>query len=432
MKFKTVIYVILALILFCVVVFICRSKSQACNSNISPQKLRGEVDFLYTQINKVDPDPYINCRKPQIDSLAKAIKVSITDSMTSMQYYRLIRPLVSAFNDGHLALFPEKDFKGKLFPFKVVINSGSIFIKENLTSNDPILHGTEIKSVNNIPAPQLIKTLLAFFSGDSYPYKLKTVEENFATGLWRAYGFQGNFSIMLSNGNKLTVPGIPLTKQPDKVPSLKLLKQVKGQIALITVPSLVIDNKKQFDHFLDSSFTLIYQLKINRLIIDIRNNGGGSTLLARSVFNYIANKPYSVSREEITFYNGSVLRNIDTALTKPILLKNKFAGKIFLLMNSGSYSSAHMMANAFKYYKMGITVGDSSCERMRISGEVNKIILPASKLIMYCPSSAFILPFVSNQHSRLIPDYIISLTFKDKMENYDRQLQFCLKMAANR
>jgi hypothetical protein len=435
---KTLYIVVFTLAIVCGVIFVFKDKFKTHTSNkIPPNKLREDVDFLYKQIITINPDPFINCSRYEIDSLNKSIKGSIKDSMTAMQYYRLVRPLISAFNDGHLSIFPDKDFAkfkeygGKLFPFEVVIDNGRIFIKGNSQKNNIALRGSQIISINNVSDDKLIKTLLAFFSGDSYPYKLKTVEENFAIGLWRAFGFKDSFQLVLGNGKKLIVQGVIIpTKQPNEQASLKLISAVKGRVALLTIPSLVFDSKKGFDGFLDSSFTVISRLKINRLIIDIRNNGGGSTLLARDVFNYITNTPYSVSREETAFENGTFVRSVDTTLTLPVHLKNKFSGKTFLLMNSGTYSSAHMMANTFKYYKMGITVGDSSCERMRISGEVTKIILPASKLVMYCPSSVFVLPSASDQRSRLIPDHIVPLTFKDRINGYDKQLQYCLKLAA--
>ena len=310
----------------------------------------------------------------------------------------------------------------------MLIDNGGLFIKGGLSKSSTVTPGSQIISINNIPAGTIIKTLLTFFSGDSNPYKIKTVEENFAIGLWRAYGFNKNFQLEIINGKKLMVHGVEPAGHANLQSSLRILKSANKPVALITIPSLVIDNKKGFSRFLDSSFTLISQMKINTLVIDIRNNGGGSTLLARQVFDYITTTPYSVSREEIAYSNGHFMQTVDTSLTKPKQLKNKFNGKTILLMNSGTYSSAHMMANTFKYYKMGTTVGDSSCERMRISGEVNKIILPATKLEMYCPSSVFILPAASGQQSRLIPDHLIPLTFDDRLKNYDKQLQFCLKL----
>jgi hypothetical protein len=436
MKHSALFYILLALVLLCVGLFLFRARLRTDHSKLPPDKLQSDLDFLYKQIVTIDPDPFINCSHAKTDSLYASIKRRITEPMTTMQYYRLLRPLVSSFDDGHLSIFPERDFakfqreQGKVFPFEVLIDSGRLFIKASLQKNYTVVHGSEIVLINNIPAHELIKTLLTFFSGDSYPYKLKTVEENFAIGLWRAYGFKNNFQLVLADGTKLRVAGVAPVDKPSQHASLRLLKSADEQVALLTIPSLVIDNDKGFDRFLDSSFTLIGRGNIKHLIVDIRNNGGGSTLLARKVFDYITTIPYAVSREEIAYSNGRFVRTVDTTLTTPKQFKNKFTGKTILLMNSGTYSSSHMMANAFKYYHLGTTVGDSSCERMRISGEVNKIVLPASKLEMYCPSSVFILPSASDQRSRLIPDYLIPLTFTDRLRNHDSQLQFCLKLSA--
>ncbi len=203
-------------------------------------------------------------------------------------------------------------------------------------------------------------------------------------------------------------------------------------VAIIKIASLEFSRKVFFEGFLSSSFSEIKKNNIENLIIDIRNNPGGSTLLAKECFNYITNRSYAVSKEEIFLKDGKLKKDPDETLTAPQPVANKFKGNVVLLTNSLTGSSAHMMAASFNYYKFGKIVGDISPITKSIFGEVSQFTLPKSELIVYCPTSFFILPYFSNPDKRITPDYFYRETLQDKLSDNDTQLQYCLKIIKNR
>lgn len=444
MMLKKIALVALILSVICLGIFIINKNSTESfnpDKKISPENLKVDFDFMLKEIKTTNPDPYHNTSKFTIEEIARSIRQCINKPMTGMEFYRLIRPLISSFNDGHLSIYPDVYYdayeknKGMLFPFKVLIADQKIFIKESFLKSSVIPNGSTVQTINNIKADTLLKMMLKFYSGDSDPYKLGAVEKNFSVTLWRAFGFTGPFKIVLSNGKSFTLPGVPAKAIDEslqiKAPfELTLLKQQTQPIAYMRISSLVFDKKKDMDSFLVSSFEKIKSRGCKNLIIDIRSNPGGSTLLAREIFSYITTNPYSLSWEEISIENGHLVKVEDgkNNLTKPNDKPNKFKGKVYLLVNAATYSSAHMMANTFKFYKLGITIGDSSSERRVISGEINAFNLPNTLLNVYCPTSIFILPYEFDKRSRLVPDHLIPINFDDKLKDRDTQLNFCLKL----
>ena len=47
----------------------------------------------------------------------------------------------------------------------------------------------------------------------------------------------------------------------------------------------------KFEKIIDKAFIDINKKGVQNLIIDVRNNGGGSDILGRYLFNYLANEP---------------------------------------------------------------------------------------------------------------------------------------------
>lgn len=165
------------------------------------------------------------------------------------------------------------------------------------------------------------------------------------------------------------------------------------------------------------------------MIIDIRDDLGGSLVLAIDILDCITNKPYTLDWGEESFNNGKLVRDNDTTLHIPAKFAYRFLGETILLTNGLTYSSAHMMAVGFQYYHLGTTVGQMSSEPLLITGEVQSFTLPNSKCLFYFPSSNFILPgFNENKKKHFIPDYEIYPDVSNQLKNKDTSLNFAIKL----
>lgn len=412
-------------------------------ASITPAESKADIDFLLNQIKKINPEPFRNCSELEVNSLAATIKNKLNHTIRPLIFYRIIRPLVSSFNDPHLSiiysdLYIEKLQKkhAKLFPFQIAIDGDRIFIKKNLSNNSVTQKGWEIISINGIPSRKLLETLVTFCSGSTRGYKTEAIEANFQLYLWKAYGFEGPYHIEMKDRQAFTSEGISINaldsiNAKKQYFEFKILDTTAKSVAIIKILSLEIDKKVAFEAFLSASFSEIKKNNIENLIIDIRNNPGGSTLLAKECFNYITDKPYSVSKEEIFLEDGKLKKERYETLSTPTPVPDKFKGNVVLLINALTGSSAHMMATTFSYYKFGKIVGDISSVTKHISGEVSQFTLPNSKLIVYCPTSSFILPYFSNPNESIVPDYLYKETLNDKLSGTDRQLEYCLKIIEN-
>jgi hypothetical protein len=403
---------------------------------LPPSELSSDFDYLIKRAAANSFEPYLINTKRQTDSLAASIKNKLADSMTIVQFFRLIKPYVAAFHDAHLTLaLPDVYFDqfqkdgGKLFPFTVAIDRRRLFIDDNLSGDASIKKGTEISSINNIATKKLLGDMFNFISGDTYPYKINMAEQRFRLLLWWIYGFGNGFDIVFTNGQHAVIKNIPEAPPDTSNKAVFGFKTVRNT-GIMKISGFNGELQKTFDQYLQNTFAQIKQLHINALIIDIRRNGGGSTDLVNDLYDYITTKPFMFGTSETYVENGEIKIDHVTKPDTPKAVSNRFNGKVFLLIDARTYSTAFMMANTFQYFKMGVTVGDSSAEQMQMSGEVRQSGLPNSGLVLYCPITAFTIPNHNGNDKRLYPDYYIVPSLQDKLNKTDVTLNYCLKLAA--
>jgi hypothetical protein len=243
------------------------------------------------------------------------------------------------------------------------------------------------------------------------------------------FNLKDTFNITLSNGKNFKVNGISgkLLRDSKKSDNKPIFKILDNEIGYLKIPSLIWNkngDRENFDRSIDSAFMVLQSVKINKLIIDIRDNPGGSSILAKDVLDYIYSKPYTLSQGEVDMEKDVIKETIDTSLHTPTLHSNRYNGATILLNNVLTYSSAHMMQAGFQYYKMGQTIGEISSEPLFITGEVSTVSMKNSRLAFNYPTSNFILPgFNKSKKTFYTPDLIYMPTLTDRLSDQDILLE---------
>lgn len=426
-------YVSIVLLINCAVFL--TNCGQVRSDNLSKKIfLRNEIEQDFNEITNIIetkvPSPFYNCPKEKYDSVKQHIQANIPNSAGLSDLYKLFYPLVQTLNDAHFSLhFPDNYFANttKYFPFKIIIPRDKIFVKENLSDEKSIGKGNEVISINSIPAENIITTIRScnFKSSSEELFFEKWNEGVFYKRLFTLFNLSDTFNITLSNGKSLKIIGISeqLLKHSTNNDDKPIFKLLNNQIGYLKIPLLVWNqnaDRESFDKSIDSVFTVLQSIKGNKLIIDIRDNPGGSSILAKDILDYIYFKPYTLSNGEVDMEKGVIKEALDTGLHTPAFHANKFTGKTILLNNVLTYSSAHMMQVGFKYYQMGQTIGEISSEPLFITGEVNNLGLKNSNLQFYFPTSNFILPgFEKRKKTYYTPVVTYTPTLAERLSDQD-------------
>lgn len=338
--------------------------SAKINEKISKELVSADIDFLVKSIEEIHPNPYCYISKAKFYSNRDSIKQLIKQETTRDELLQILIPFVRLLKDNHTQIhFPEK--------------SKGTDNKENL---DEILKDT--KSTMNY---------------QNYGQRIGYLKVNyFAMG--------------------------------------------RQEFALLT----------------DSIFNQINKDSIKNLIIDIRNNPGGDSELAYYLISSIYDKPYKGSSKiQIKRSNqyGDYMKGAFSWWFRPFLksIKNlrdyyntpiggiydeikgfknpanvlhRFSGKLYLLMNYYTGSTALGFATIFQDYKIGKIIGEETNSEVNEFGEIFPFDLPNSNLWVWCSSKRYIRPSGEMTVGGLKPDIYI------KDEN-DSILNYTINMIKN-
>ncbi len=431
---------IILMFVVCLVTVACRSfaADDHPDQKLSQQVLKEEFNQITSRLENEVPDMYYLCPRATYDSTKQAVLRSLSDSMSIISFYRHIMPLFTVLRDPHFQCFVDKKMLDKLdeenpglyFPFTVMIHDGRIFIDENLSTEKNISRGTEILGINGVTAAEILRRIKCgvVYTANQENFFEQWHESIFYRDLLLMLAFRSNFKVQLPN-RTIQVKGVSrkdLAKIEPITPDFeyKLLDAPNQIVGYLKIGTLINDKRDSLQSVLERFFKEVNERHIQDIIIDIRGNLGGSTKLVRLVFDHITDQECIFGLDEIYLKNGVRTSLNDTAQPISRHLKRDYFGRTVLLTDVKTFSSAHMMANAFKFYNLGKIVGQVSMEPLFISGEVEKRVLNRSRCYFYFPTTNFSLPgFEATKISYLIPDVEVMPDIRDRLNQRDMALE---------
>jgi hypothetical protein len=95
-----------------------------------PMQIKADIDTLISKLKDIHPTFLNHYKANNFQSRIDSIKKSITKPMSSLDFFKIMQPIVAI--DGHTSLIyngplcPNED--NPLFPFKVIIFNNSLYI----------------------------------------------------------------------------------------------------------------------------------------------------------------------------------------------------------------------------------------------------------------------------------------------------------------
>lgn len=477
-------------------------------SCIEPDKLKEDVDYAYSKLQKMHPQLYWYISKQDLDHKFDSLKQTINQPLTPLQFYFKLQPVIADIREGHLSLrIPRKKFskreiktlenkKGLFSRFEYYVKDDHLYITENKDSIENIQPGTEVLSINTVPVSEYLKKYRALISSDGYnttfqSYFLKDVFFNFYTA---ENGFKDTATIeTLYKGQKNTYTlhresksrnDLDQDKQQEKrTPEKKVNDYVASSnsynrnfkfldkdstTAYIKVKSFSRDYS---DKFYKETFEKIKKAGSKYLIIDVRNNYGGSLYEINNLYSYLAPQPYVLIKpSQLTsrltplktnyFRKSNAFEYAFKSLAYPTYVfaqtfstykkdgkvfykmkadkptkpnKDAFNGKVFVLINGGSFSASSIITAKLKYDQRAVLVGEETggANDGTVAGFYSYQKLPHSRINL--PIGLLLVqPNINFLHTKkgVAPDITITESMQDIIEKRDPQLEWVKKEIA--
>ncbi len=187
-----------------------------------------------------------------------------------------------------------------------------------------------------------------------------------------------------------------------------------GTTAIITVTRFDTDTGTLIQKFVNDEFE---KHKVNKVILDLRNNGGGYVSAAKDLLSLW------VDGEDILIQRS---RNAKDEITKANRGQAKLANmETIVLVNGGTASASEIVAGALKDYKKATILGEQTYGK----GVVQTLIKLSAGTMLKVTTTSWYTPKGNNINGDgITPDITVERTYDDINHSRDPQLDAAKKM----
>ncbi|SEM04719.1 Peptidase family S41 [Chitinophaga rupis] len=440
------IYLLLLVVLFDALSVLGQIQSSDTNRIYYKNELKADLRFLRNKLDKIHPGLYRHTPKPAFDIFFDSLYNSIVNPMDEQEFLSLITLLNPKIGDGHTMFLPSKtatDYNnktGRFLPFSVAYIGERLYVVENCSSDTSIERGEEIVSINGERIAAVMAQLMARQIRDGYnqTYPVWILNHYFAAYYSFAYGHPSQFCLeMKSNKGRLQKKQITaLTKD-----SIRFFRQIRypvfeeqgitleknkdGTTAILTIKSFDADllesiHKQDYKYVMDSVFTILQRNQTTDLILDLRDNQGGDFEPGRYLLSYLLTNPARY------LLSGKEARSIQPKI-------NHFTGRLFVLINGGSFSNTAIVSACLERDQRAVFVGEETGgNKYIISGQPIEISLPKTHIRSFISTTTFrIIPGAGDGHG-VFPTHPVLPAIADILIGKDIAKATALKLIPER
>jgi len=383
----------------------------------SREELEEDLQDLVDRILDSHTDPFAFTPKEQFYETVSATLAGLPDSATVAGFLPFVADVLNVLRDSHTCLdygaLLSYQFakKGLLMPLRIISSEDGLFVRKDRT--DVLPEGARLLSINGHSADSLwqLVSRYACIEGEAHLGRRRVTDAVFSimTGFHVALNEKFLVDVMpVDSPDIYRYTYRPLDekrwkamrKQIDKEEGVEPvgLDFPESGIAHLKVETFAPDRSGRYGKTLRKSFQEINRKETETLIIDLRDNGGGSSTWVEYLYSFIDAKGYNTPHNIIgrnSELSQSRYRGLNNRFTRLILQafrgrdenirgmlsvydspygvndtiyfsqpyvqrqKHVFTGKVCLLINGLTASASVDFSNHFRRENRGLTFGEA-------------------------------------------------------------------------
>ena len=425
-----------------------------------PDALRADLDAIVALHERTCPNPYLRVSKETILALAERLKASIDRPMTRREFLPIVMEMQAGYRSDHYGQgVPNEELDAafargeRLLPFRAAPEGDGLVVVAVAESERAIEPGDRIVRIGTVPAAEHIARLRALQPGESDRWRDINVREYFRVNSWvLGITLPTEVEVIRPDGSRrtVTVEGVGAgarkterTAPTGALPTTPAAPQGKtlidsppfrcvllpseppdaAPIALIDFPTMDGTLGGQWDTFLDEAIAAANARRAAGLIVDIRENGGGSTDLGDALLARVTDRPYRMNSRlvwrrseesdelfrmkakpmwrwltivlpifipEYTKLEHGEDLTYDFDATNNPRVEPGFDGPACLLIGDQTFSAAMDLADGVRTYDLMLTIGQPTGGVPNTLGDIGPFQLPNSGIVVNFSQKMFI------------------------------------------
>lgn len=445
----------------------------------SADTVKQTIDDVTKELSLKQPGFYRYTSKEEFDKYIDSVKLTITDSLTESESYLKFKAIISKIHCLHTGISLPENYIDSihklpvLFPFQLYFINNKVYVVKNYSDNKSLLPGDEIISINGQNINSIIEQLLPFIPSDGYDLTMKYRALYYQFPTWYRYiDQQENFVTVIKQNDILHTYKIKGSKFNDiaeegflkePVRSKQLEFKIENNIGFLTIHSFgktdIQKAKQEFKPFINDAFIQLKTNNIQNLIVDLRDNTGGSDPYAEYFTSYFFDKPFRYwDRIEVTEAVAKEIKGIAVTAfyKKPVKkdsvwlwqkgkhtdefdfyeeqqpAKNNYKGNTYILINGFCMSSCADVAAVLSYNKKAIFIGEETGGGYQgnNSGMIPDTKVTPFNFILSVPLQEYFnyVDTSKNIGRGTIPDYAVYSSTENIIRGNDTQLDFTINL----
>ena len=454
---------------------------------ISKEKAKEDIDVFTAVLKKAHPSLNIYISAERFTKLTDSIIASVNGDLTAMELYNKIDFITNEIGCSHTIadlpgyVYDTLQSRPYFFPYPVKWIDNRLLV--NIVDHD-LKEGTEITHINKKPVAEIIKSLMLYNSVEGIHRKTQqnAAADNFSLEYFYKYGQQKNFELVfkdtLGATQNTTADAVTLAEWNDRNNNYKYYfdpmdvdydlavfpKKKYDYLRLTTFKFEGTTKQNAYENFCANSFELLKNKKdIKTLIIDLRENLGGSLFNAFNLYSYLSNQPFNEFENvtskiktipypqylDATFASGyeeSINKRLENEFSKKGNESNfylndtlisqwkpdkfRFDGDVYVITNSNVVSAASYFATMIKNSHRGKIIGEETTGGSFSGNGFSslKYELPNSKIVFEFPYAHIKYTFRDEKNTGhgVLPDYQVPDNYQSFKNNKDIQVSFII------
>jgi hypothetical protein len=447
-----------------------------------PAELQEDARLLKQVVLAMHPAVGIYESRAYYESLFEAFITGLRDSLTEKQFRVKIKLLVDELHCGHTEVLYSRAFYREVsrlslnyspYVFLPLQEKAYMIANLNKKQDSTIRKGAEITRINGVEVDSMIRYTRRFISTDGFN---QTARDHYTRLGFNSYylglfGRPDTFEVEYRQGEALkttkypalrlkTFPPLPLGPREDSL--LIRYRQARiGYRFLDPDNGSMLLKIERFSHRGERRayrriFRKLKQQQSGNLVIDLRNNGGGSlgntyrllsylldTTCTQTLSTGIRNYPYrrytrgnwAFKFTRFAYYvigRKEVVHDTDRFVyTIRPRRKYHYGGKVFVLINGGSFSASSLVAGYLKTTGRAVFIGEETGGALEgcNAGITPYYRLPHTGLRVRVPAFRIVhdvCPEITGHGVK--PDHEIRYSLKDIFSKKDLELQKAMEL----
>lgn len=460
---------------------------------IPKEQLQKDYSLMRKTLESNHPSLYWYTSKDSLDMYFDRYYQLIGDSMTEQQFsWRVLAPVISKVRCGHTSIRPSKDYEKwskqtrfPVLPLNIKVWNDSMAVFSAIGPADSVFkRGTVIKSINGMTARDITRVTFDHMHTDGFASNFNYIRLSSAFPYYHRniFGLPPKYKVTYtdSSGSEKTTElsvyrfndSLTNRKKNPQPGSKSVSKKKKRSDRLLRHRSLKIDStgsyavmavntfsKGKLHPFFRKSFRKLDKRNIEKLVIDLRINGGGKIAASTLLSRYVTREPFRIADTVVAFRrslgpytkyakgkrlnnwgisfmskktsDGSYhIKNFEKKIYKPVR-KHHFDGKIIVLTSGPTFSASTLFCNLVKgqpgitlmgeetgggwYGNNGILIPDITMPNTGI-----RFRLPLFRVVQY--------RHVPKDGRGITPDIYVGSTVETIRKGTDRKMEVAVEM----